>query len=669
MKGDLKRGLISLVLILTLGLGIGLALAQEEEAYSPEEVVPIVEPVAPVPVKPTNAVQNIEVVDLPEKVRIIIHTTQPAEYIIGKIYKPKMLYIDILNSVNDLPKRRYRVKKGPVKRIRSSQYQVLPTEISRIVVDLNKWVKHEIAREENKLYLEFYKPEVLIAKAKVPPEKETLPEEKKVPPEEEKEKKALLLEHKLISVSFTDAPMSAVLNFLAEMSGYNIVASAEVTAGTVTITLKDVPVMTALSTILEMQGLWYTKEKNIIRVMTIDEFKATLAVKADLTRIFVLQYADAANLATVLNNVLGGAVIKKMPRISLRVAGETTTGAGAELVKAIQASKSMTFKGKTFVIPEARTNSLIITTDDPRNFIMLEKLIKELDTEVPQVLLEVMIAEVTLGPDETDVGLQWVWGDVGLPGGFDGVMRWDEYPEAATTPGVTGADTENLYTREHGQYKLILWNEHVRILFQALQETHKVDVLSTPRILTLNNQQAKIQVGYEYPVLKYDKWIYKDIGIMLNITPKINKERFVNLTLNQEIIEYYDDNPFDYPIFSKRVINSSGVVKDGYTLVIGGLIKTSRADTAYMIPWLGKIPGLGYLFKRSIKKTENVEIIMFVTPYVLTSPGEGTRMTRKQARDLSSGKVSEKDIHVPEAKIEIPELEETQIPEIEEKKK
>ncbi len=662
MKKNLRRWVISLTLLTTLSLGIGLVRAQEEEAYSPEEITPVVEPVAPVPVKPINAVQNIEVVDLPEKVRIIIHTTQPAEYIIGKIYRPKMLYIDILNSVNDLPKKRFRVKKGPVKRVRSSQYQVIPTEISRIVVDLDRWVKHEIAREENKLYLEFYKPEVLIAKVEVPPEKEALPEEKKVPPEEEKEKKALLLEKKLISVSFTDAPMSAVLNFLAEMSGYNIVASAEVTAGTVTITLKDVPVMTALSTILEMQGLWYTKVENIIRVMTIDEFQATLAVKADLTRVFVLQYADAANLAAVLNNVLGGAVVEKLPAKGIRLSVSGVAGVRGELLKAVRAAKSLSFKGKTFVIPETRTNSLIITTDDPRNFIMLEKLIKELDTEIPQVLLEVMIVEVTLGPDDTNLGLQWVWGDVGLPGGLDGVMHWDE------ASGAAGAESEELTAGEHGQYKLILWNEHVKILFQAMQETHKVDVLSTPRILTLNNQPAMIQVGYEYPVLEDDDWTHKDIGIILNITPKINKERLVNLTLNQEITEWDSDNIYGLPIFSKRIIDSSGLVKSGYTLVIGGLIKTRKTDAEYMIPWLGKIPGLGYLFKRKEKRIENVEIMMFVTPYVLTSPGEGTRVSRKQARDLSSGKVSDKDIHVPEAKIEIPELEEAKIPEIEEKK-
>ncbi len=664
-----------LMIVLILGMVGGILLAQEEEvyppveeaAYSPEEVIPVVEPVVPTPARPTNAVQNIEVLDLPEKVRIIIHTTQPADYIIGKVYKPKMLYVDILNSVNDLPRRRFRVKKGAVKRIRSSQYQVLPTEITRIVIDLDRWVKHEVAKEGNKLYLEFYKPEVLVAKVEAPPEEKAPPEaEKKVPPEEEEQ--ALLSEERLISLSFTDAPMSAVLNFLAEMSGYNIVASAEVTKGTVTITLKDVPVMTAMDTILEMQGLWYKKVRNIIRIMTIDEFQTTLAVKADLTRIFALQYADAEELAKVLNNVLGGAVTKKSPK-SVSI---STLWGREELSKAIEATKSVTFKGKTFAIPEPRTNSLIITTDDPRNFIMLEMLIKELDTEVPQVLLEAAIIEVTLD-DTTAFGISWVWrtlhtGAENLRPELKGVMRWDDL-SAGSPVGEADVLDPLVYWTEAGLGKVALFNKDVAFLLQALASTKKVDVLSTPRILTLNNKPAMIQVGKEYPI-KYgwDDYRYRDLGVILRITPKINKDKFVNIEVKQEILKHFDDSALDLPIFDKRVVESNALVKSGHTMIIGGMIEKRVTESVAKVPWLGDIPVLKYLFRRTSKVRENIELMVLITPYVITSPGEATRMTRKQVRDLSTVKVSEQDIHVPEAKLEIPELEEARIPEIEEKK-
>ncbi|MCK4648340.1 AMIN domain-containing protein [bacterium] len=666
-----------LTIVLILGMVGGILLAQEEEvyppvekaAYSPEEVIPVVEPVVPAPARPTNAIQNIEVVDLPEKVRIIIHTTQPAEYIIGKVYKTKMLYVDILNSVNDLPRKRLWVKKGAVKRIRSSQYQVLPTEITRIVIDLEKWVKHEVAKEGNKLYLEFHKPEVLIAKAPSD-EKAPLEEEEKVPPEEEK---APPEEERLISLSFTDAPMSAVLSFLAEMSGYNIVASAEVTKGTLTITLKDVPVMTAMDTILEMQGLWYKKVRNIIRIMTLEEFQATLAVKSDLTRIFALQYADADGLAGVLNNVLGGAVKMKAPtKLSI-----TSWAARSEdLSSAIEATKSVTFKGKTFAISDKRTNSLIITTDDPRNFIMLERLIKELDTEVPQVLLEAAIIEVTLD-DNTAFGISWVWktlhtGAENIRPELKGVMRWDDLSTVAPTAegyeAPTLASDPALYWEEAGLGKLLFYNKDVTALLQALAATRKVDVLSTPRILTLNNEPATIQVGQEYPV-KYgwDDFRYRDLGVILSIIPQINRDKFVNVEVRQEILKYVGDSALNLPIFDKRIVKSNALVKSGHTMVIGGMIEKRTTDDVKKIPWLGDIPVLKYLFRRTSKRIENIELMVLITPYVITSPGEGTRMTRKQVRDLSTAEVSDEDIHVPEAKIEIPELEEDKIPEIEEK--
>ncbi len=705
MRRYLSGGLI---LLLIFGLAVGLAFAQEEEPYSPEEaayspgeIIPVVEPVAPV--KPTNAVQNIEVEDLAEKVRIIITTTQPAEYIIGKLYKPKMLYVDILNSVNDLPWKRFRVKKGPVERIRSSQYQVLPTEISRIVIDLEKWVKHEIAREGNKLYLEFYKPEVLIAKA--PPEEKVSPEEEKKAPPEEVEK-ALPPEERLVSLSFTDAPMSAVLNFLAEMSGYNIVASAEVIEGTVTINLKDVPVMTALDTILKTKDLWYTTEKNIITVMTMTEFLESIKAKAELTKIYYLQYAVAEELAKTLNEVLGGAVQRELPK------GFKTTWVAAGAEQAVEALKTVSFKGKTFVIADKRTNSLIVTTDTPGNFIMLEMLIKKLDTEVPQVLVQVIIAEVTL-TDRDVMGVDWAWltlhtgENVGGSGAstrphseIKGTMRFD---------GSATADFPSVVYGSESPYKLFLYNRNVEFLIQALSSRHPLTILSSPRILTLDNQEAKVNVVRSEPIIAgvvisaagriTQTYTYRDFGITLTVTPQINPEKFVRLKLKNEVSRYAGlQDGSRLPMFDKREAEGSMLVKDGQTLVMGGMIQEKIEDSFTKVPVLGSIPGLGLLFRKKEHNRTRTELMIFATPYVVTSPGEAKEITEKQKGVMSTPppeeirmpkeeptavkdfkgmvkgekikkKRKEKPAKVEEKKIEIPELEETRIPEIEEKKK
>jgi type IV pilus secretin PilQ/predicted competence protein len=677
-----------------------------------------------------NAVEGIEVVDLAEKVRIIITTALPAGYEVGQINKEKMFYIDLLNSEMNLPRKwkKVRVKKGAVKTIRSRQHQVLPTKITRVVVKLDEWVKHEVAQEENKLYLEFYKPEALVAQA--PIEEELLPIGKEEPvaeaavtapameevksvvedvqpiiedvkpiaadvkpvaeaaqpaSEEEMLDEEELLgieEEKLISLNFIDAPMSAVLNFLSEMSGYNIVATPEVTDTTVTIHLDDVPVMTALDTILEMQGLWYKKVKNIVRIMTIEEFQDTLAVKSDLTRVFTLQYAEAETLSDVLNDVLGGAKKTVTPR------GVDLGGASSsEAIALLKASKNVVFTGKTFVVPEIRTNSLIVTTDDPRNFLMLEGLIKELDSEVPQILLEAAIVEVTLS-DESKFGVSWLWKNV-LAGegthnpaypaqgimdeyGMRGTMRWDEWDSAYRDPdigraGVGEVVTRTLWHSPSGDYKLALANRNLTVLLQALASTNKVDVLSSPRILTLDNMEALIQVGQEYPVkISWDEYTYRDLGVILNITPKINKDQFVNISVKHEITEYAGDSLLSLPIFDKRVVESNALVKNGYTMVIGGMIKKRSIRTVSKIPLLGDIPILKYLFSRRGTTNENIELMVLITPHVITTPGEGTRVSRRMIRDLSTDKIMEQDVRVPGDAIEVVELEEAEIATIEE---
>jgi type II secretion system protein D len=472
------------------------------------------------------------------------------------------------------------------------------------------------------------------------------------------------------------------------MSGYNIVASAEVTAGTVTINLKDVPVMTALDTILEMQGLWYTKEVNIIRVMTMAEFKASRAARAELTKVYRLQYAVASDLATVLNSVLGGAVKKEAPTKISRLESP-------EAIEKYMAIAGLKFKGKTFVIADKRTNSLIVTTDAPENLIMLEMLIRQLDTEVPQVLIEVAIVDVTL-TDEDKLGINWTWKDL-----HTGTIR--EAPELTGTmewaPDITGP------------YTLFLSNKHIDVLVRALAERNKLDILSTPRILTLDNEEAVIYIGTEEPVLQdisYDedtgKWDYdyeyEEMGTKLTVTPQINPDKFVRLKLKQEIRRYKGtrtvemaEGTAELPTYDIQEATASMLVKNGHTVIVGGMIKEETVEFKSKVPFLGSIPGVGLLFRKKELKKERKELIMLATPYVITSPGEAREVTEREKgllttppRELGPAKKKPGVIEDTERMIDMEELKryrrkkrkekpgeveekEIEIPEIEEEKK
>ncbi|HEA46962.1 MAG TPA: type II and III secretion system protein, partial [bacterium] len=266
------------------------------------------------------------------------------------------------------------------------------------------------------------------------------------------------------------------------------------------------------------------------------------------------------------------------------------------------------------------------------------------------------------------------------------------------------------FTNVAGAYKLHLSNRDVNFLIQAISTRNPVNILSSPRILTLDNQEAQVTVVREYPFISSQvmstsgttttTYTYKDMGIILTVTPQINPDKFVRLTLKQTVTRYAGVAEGSLlPIYDKRETEGSMLIKDGQTLIMGGMIQENVTDTFTKVPFLGSIPVLGFLFRRKEHTRTRTELMIFVTPYVITSPAEGKKMTEKQtavlatpppedlrlkertpvSKDLKGMKgerwwrkrrrEQKKPVKVEEEKIEIPELEEAVIPEIEEKKK
>jgi type IV pilus assembly protein PilQ len=458
--------------------------------------------------------------------------------------------------------------------------------------------------------------------------------------------------------------MSAVLNFLAEMSGYNIVASAEVIEGTVTINLKDVPVMTALDTILKTKDLWYTMEKNIITVMTMAEFLESIKARAELTKIYCLQYAIAKDLAETLNNVLGGAVQKALPK------GIKTTWVEAGAEEAIEAFKTISFKGKTFVISEERTNSLIVTTDDPANFIMLEALIKKLDTPTLQVLIETQIAEVKL-TDHFKFGITWLWRRMGIEPALDarGMMRFDNADQMlsevgdqeikgtrrmydAATGEWTDVDLTKLTYDEGAEewvetgvpwpmkmvtpltsdsiagYKFLILNRHIDVLLQLTKTLSDIDIISNPKIVTANHIKGHIFIGEKIPIVfgtGGGKWTWKweEVGVTLDVTPHINEQGETTLEVKTHVSELGDYRTvFNVPSVITRTVDTKVVVPDGQTLVIGGMMRNTVKEGRTGVPGLMSIPVLKYLFSTKTKEKEKMEYIFFLTPRVIMAGRE-----------------------------------------------
>jgi general secretion pathway protein D len=291
--------------------------------------------------------------------------------------------------------------------------------------------------------------------------------------------------------------------------------------------------------------------------------------------------------------------------------------------------------GGTMIVPDQATNSLVIRTAPP-NFSILQETIDKLDVRPPQVLLEVLIAEINLDKS-TAYGVNWqLYSHAGLPGdstrgvlgGFGGQNFSDS---AASALGGLGIRIVSLASLD------------VRSILQAIASHTNVRVVSAPRVLALNNEQARILVGSEVPFTSatisgitssVDQVVeYRDVGTQLTVLPTVNNDGYVTLRLLQEVSELSTTTVAaaqNSPIITTREAETSAIVKTGRTVVIGGLISGQRQDIESGIPILKDIPLIGALFKSKSLDRQRQELAIFLTPYVVFNDDQADSVLRQE---------------------------------------
>ncbi len=358
-----------------------------------------------------------------------------------------------------------------------------------------------------------------------------------------------------------------------------------------------------------------------------------------MTKVYPLQYAIAEELAKTLNEVLGGAMQRELPK------GFKTTWLEAGAEQTVEAMKTVSFKGKTFVVPEQRTNSLIVTTDTPANFIMLEMLIKKLDTPTLQVLIETQIAEVKL-TDQFKFGISWVWRDLHTGenvGGshastrpastIHGTMRYDALGETFAegyVPSETDIRSDDipLYFSEGGPYKFLITNRNVAALLQMTKTLSDIDIVSNPKIVTANHIKGHIFIGEKVPIIEGRgsgqwTWRWEEVGVTLDVTPHINEQGETTLEVKTHASELGEYRTiWNVPSIITRTVETKAMVPNGQTLVIGGMMRNKVTEGRSGIPGLMRIPVLKYLFSTKTKEKEKVEYIFLLTPHIIMAGRE-----------------------------------------------
>jgi general secretion pathway protein D len=285
------------------------------------------------------------------------------------------------------------------------------------------------------------------------------------------------------------------------------------------------------------------------------------------------------------------------------------------------------------IIADDSTNSLVIRAL-PRDYRKIREAIERLDILPLQVLIEATIAEVTLS-DELRYGVEWFF----RSGDF--AATFSQRPDGLVQGAFPG-------------FSALFANADARVVLNALEEVTDVDVISSPQLLVLDNQTARLQVGDQVPIVvqqaapitgDLDTIVnsieLRDTGVILTVTPRVNAGGLVTLEIQQEVSnvvqsETQTQSEQSTPTISQRLVSSTVAVQSGETVALGGLITDNRNRTRSGLPILSSIPVIGVLFSTRSRVNTRTELLVLLTPSVIDSPARARAVTEELRRRLSS---------------------------------
>jgi general secretion pathway protein D len=276
---------------------------------------------------------------------------------------------------------------------------------------------------------------------------------------------------------------------------------------------------------------------------------------------------------------------------------------------------------------------MVVST--PAEYKNILSLLKDLDVTPRQVLIEATVAELTL-TDDLKYGIEWYLKNSMLKGTWKGTF------DLGTTFGLpTGPGLVYQFTTDTNKFNTLI---------NAFASEDKVNILSTPRLMVLDNQEATIQVGTDVPTITSElatttatvtgasivrSVTYRSTGVILRVKPTINTEGLLTLNISQEVSEMGANPPgIDSPTILMRRITTSVVAAHGESIALGGLMSENISQTENKIPLLGDIPLLGKLFKTTSKHKTKTELLIFLTPTILTSVDDTARITKELKKEL-----------------------------------
>ena len=451
-----------------------------------------------------------------------------------------------------------------------------------------------------------------------------------------------------------------VFKILSKRSGLNIVAGKNV-QGQVSIFLQDVPVKEALKTILQSQGLASAEESGIIKVMTEEEYRQKYGRPYEdkrITKPFHLQHTQVETLAGKLAELkspfgkilteprTNTLLITENPDIlqqmeSLIQESDRPQHTEVFILRYIKVEdlepklKSFLEGGAGKLEIDKRSNRLVVT-DIPTRIEKVRSVIDAFDVQVPQVLIEAKIVEVRLG-DSYRQGINWQEIQEKI-GSFDTLKA---VAPLVVSPPV-GAASLATFALGSGE-------DDLKVVIDLLEKVGKTNLLSSPRITVMNNEEAKLAVATRQPFVSQtvvqtanstntaDNVQFVDVGVTLHVQPRISRDEFVemkikpevsssNQTVELEAVAPGSNTTFTrtrIPVVTTQELETTVQVKSGTTIVIGGLIQDRQEKNSSKIPVIGSLPLLGRAFQSKAHDFTKTELVTFLTPTIV-KPAQGS---------------------------------------------
>jgi type IV pilus assembly protein PilQ len=495
------------------------------------------------------------------------------------------------------------VEGSKVKNVAAFQFRSGKSPMAKVVVNLEESQLYNVSSQGSKITLDMGDDTVLALSTAVTPEK----------------KKMMATEQELIgakdfaytgtriSLDFQKADIHNIFRIIADVAGINIVTSDKVKA-TVTLKLKDVPWDQALDFILRNNALHQRQEGNVIIVTTMDEVNKEKETEAKImkasediapamfSRVFTVNYGDVEALSKNLDQI------------------KTPKWGQVDINK--------------------RTNT-IIAKDTGDKLAKMARLIEMLDKREPQVLIEAKIISATHDKVK-GLGIQWggyynntssllfpntvgVTGGAGIApnvtaGGGGSAVNFPIAPAPGPGSGALGALGITLGA--------VNGTALLDAKLMAMEQTSDASIISNPKITTMNNKKATIKSGTQVPYTTVDKQgnaitAFKDAVLLLEVTPQITSNRQIGLSLKVTKDRPLPSPSGGTPAIETRAAETEVLVADGETTVLGGLFEDTSTTGESMVPGLGRIPLIGWLFKSETTNNNNQELLIFITPKII----------------------------------------------------